>query len=107
MKNNRTNQTVEQQRAVLLNKRQTLVAQFSKAANNGKQRRLTELSSKIEQTNEFLAALNEIEAEAQKTLIAGVPRFAVSSLFLHESFRKLTADDNEQFFFITGTEIDG
>src|SRR2546423_8456542 len=107
MKHNRTNQTVEQQRAVLLKKRQTLLAQFSKAANNGKQRRLTELSSKIEQTNEFLAALNEIEADAEKTLTPGIPRFAVSSLFLHESFRKLTADQDEQFFFITGTEIEG
>ena len=30
-----------------------------------------------------------------------------SSLFLHESFKKLTADRDEQFFFITGNEIDG
>jgi hypothetical protein len=29
-------------------------------------------------------------------------RYAVSSLFLHDCFRKLTADQNEQFFFITG-----
>jgi proteasome lid subunit RPN8/RPN11 len=26
-------------------------------------------------------------------------------LFLYESFKKLTADGNEQFFFVTGTEI--
>jgi hypothetical protein len=26
---------------------------------------------------------------------------------LHESFRKLTADQDEQFFFITGSEVEG
>ena len=31
----------------------------------------------------------------------------VSSLFLYESFKKLTADQDEQFFFVTGTELDG
>jgi len=34
-------------------------------------------------------------------------RYAASSLFLHESFKKLTADQDEQFFFVTGTEIEG
>lgn len=107
MKPNRTNQTIEQQRALLIKKRQSLVTQFSKAANDGKQRRLAAISSRIEQTNEFLTALHEIEADAQKNESPGVPRFAVSSLFLHESFRKLTTDQDEQFFFITGTEIEG
>jgi hypothetical protein len=37
----------------------------------------------------------------------GRRRYAVSSLFLHESFKKLTADQDEEFFFITGNEIDG
>lgn len=31
----------------------------------------------------------------------------ISSLFLHESFRKLTAGQDEQLFFVTGSEIDG
>jgi len=31
----------------------------------------------------------------------------VSSLFPHESFCKLTADRDEQFFFVTGSEVDG
>jgi len=41
--------------------------------------------------------------------ISGVAcaRYAVSSLFLHDCYRKLTADPDEQFFFITGSEIDG
>ena len=33
--------------------------------------------------------------------------FAVSSLFLHECFQQLTADHHEQFFFVTGAEVDG
>ena len=31
----------------------------------------------------------------------------MSSLFPHESFCKLTADRDEQFFFVTGSEVDG
>lgn len=107
MKTHPANPTISQQRQVLLTKRESLLAQFSRAANNGKQRRLTELSSKLEQTNEFLAALDQIEAEAKAKSSTATPRFAVSSLFLHESFKKLTADQDEEFFFITGTEIEG
>ena len=107
MKENRSTQTIEQQRALLTTKRKTLVTQFSKAANDGRQRRLTAISSKIEQTNEFLAALDQIEKDSNRDTASGTPRFAVSSLFLHESFRKLTTDQDEQFFFITGTEIEG
>jgi proteasome lid subunit RPN8/RPN11 len=36
-----------------------------------------------------------------------VPTFVVSSLFLHECFNALTADDKEQFFFVTGPEVNG
>jgi hypothetical protein len=32
--------------------------------------------------------------------------YAVSSWFLHDCFRKLTADADEQFFFVTGAEVD-
>ena len=103
----KSNQTIEKQRSMLLKKRETLLGQFSVAANRGKQKRLIALSSKIEQTNEFLSALKEIELEVRKGVAVSKPRFAVSSLFLHESFRKLTMDQDEQFFFITGTEIEG
>lgn len=37
----------------------------------------------------------------------GLRRYAVSSLFLHECFKALTADRDEQFFFITGAIVDG
>jgi len=92
----------------LLKKRQFLLDSFSKAANSGKKRRLAELLIKIQETNDFLKSLDGIEADTRKPQLAsGARRYAVSSLFLHESFRKLTADQDEQFFFITGTEVEG
>jgi hypothetical protein len=63
------------------------------------------LSTEIRQTNDFLESLERIATE--NTNPDGPRRYAVSSLFLHESFKKLTADQDEQFFFITGAEIDG
>lgn len=96
---------IETERSKLAAKRQRLVDAFSKAAEAGKHRRLSQLYTKIQQTNEFLQALNTIEAAGNSE--QGMRRYSVSSLFLHESFRKLTADQDEQFFFITGSEVDG
>jgi proteasome lid subunit RPN8/RPN11 len=98
------------QKQKLLDKRTQLLSAFVKAAEAGRQKRLTALYGKIREANEFLSALEDIEQE----MAAGPPadgpkrrRYAVSSLFLHESFKKLTADQDEQFFFITGNEVDG
>src|SRR6266851_234139 len=53
----------------------------------------------------LLKSLERIEAENNDSANA-IPRcYAVSSLFLHESFKKLTADPDEQFFFVTGPEV--
>jgi hypothetical protein len=97
-----TNIQTERQR--LLKKREALLDGFTKAATVGKARRLSELLIKICQTNEFLKSLEEIE-KASPPAIPGRRRYAVSSLFLHESFKKLTADRDEEFFFITGNEV--
>ena len=97
-----TNVQTERQR--LLKKREALLDGFTKAAITGKARRLSELLIKICQTNEFLKSLEDIE-KASPPAISGRRRYAVSSLFLHESFRKLTADRDEEFFFITGNEV--
>ena len=51
-----------------------------------------------------MRSLEEIE-KASPPAIPGRRRYAVSSLFLHESFKKLTADRDEEFFFITGNEV--
>lgn len=99
---------LEAERQRLLKKRQSLLEAFTKAAAAGKQKQLAELFIKIEQTNGFLKSLELIEAGGKPAKDAsGRRRYAVSSLFLHESFKKLTADQDEQFFFITGSEVDG
>lgn len=97
---------VRTERKRLTKKRDALLGAFTKAAGTGKSKRLSEFFIKICQTNEFLRSLEQIDGK-QTEVIPGRRRYAVSSLFLHESFTKLTADQNEEFFFITGNEIDG
>jgi len=97
---------VKAEKQRLVNKREALLESFSKAATNGRYKRLSELFIKICQTNEFLKSLDQIDGNKQM-LATGRRRYAISSLFLHESFTKLTADRDEEFFFITGNEIDG
>ena len=98
---------LESERQVLLKKRAALLEQFAAAAASGKQKRLSALFIKIRQTNDFLDSLDVIKNESSPPRhLSGRRRYAVSSLFLHESFRKLTADQDEQFFFITGNEVE-
>ncbi|HEX4134609.1 MAG TPA: hypothetical protein VHY84_08385 [Bryobacteraceae bacterium] len=97
---------VERQRLTVL--RQKQLDNFVAAAQNGNRRKLVQLFSKIRQSSDFLRTLGEIEtALIPPPAGSEKPRYAVSSLFLYESFKKLTADRNEQFFFITGTELAG
>ena len=92
---------------MLLKKRAALLDQFAASAASGKQKRLSALFIKIRQTNDFLDSLEVIRNESSPPRqLSGRRRYAVSSLFLHESFRKLTADQDEQFFFITGNEVE-
>jgi proteasome lid subunit RPN8/RPN11 len=99
---------IEAERQRLQRKRLAFVEAFTKAASSGRQKHLSHLFIKIRQTNEFLKALEAIElATIPAKGASGLRRYAVSSLFLHESFRKLTVDEAEQFFFVTGSEIDG
>jgi hypothetical protein len=95
---------VERQR--LIKKRESLLDSFNKVAAANRPKRLSELFVKICQTNEFLKSLDQIDSKKDGEA-SGRRRYAVSSLFLHESFKKLTADQDEEFFFITGNEIDG
>jgi len=95
---------VERQR--LMKKREALLDSFTKVAATNRPKRLSELFIKICQTNEFLKSLDQIDSKKDAGG-SGRRRYAVSSLFLHESFKKLTADQDEEFFFITGNEIDG
>lgn len=96
---------LETKRAALLIRRNNLIEQFAVSARqSGK---LGRFCREIKTTNEFLKTLDEIAAELQAKHRASVPRFVVSSYFLHECFKKLTADHSEQFSFITGVELDG
>jgi hypothetical protein len=95
---------LEQKRKTLLDRREKLIGRFNEAAR--KRKSTARLCTEIRRANDFLASLDEIVAENTRT--AEQPRrYAVSSLFLHECAKKLTADQNEQFFFITGSEVEG
>jgi len=96
---------LEEKRDGLLAKREKLLTRFSQAARDRKG--MVRLFGQIQQTNEFLETLDRIEDETKTVVPTGAPRYVVSSLFLHESYKKLTADQDEQFFFVTGTEMDG
>ncbi len=95
---------LEEKRTALADRREKLIGRFTKNARSRKS--VGRISTEIRQTNEFLESLEQIEKEAKDEPEQGRRRYAVSSLFLHESFKKLTADQDEQFFFITGSEID-
>lgn len=96
---------LEEKRNVLIEKREKLIDRFNQATRARKS--TTRVCTEIRRTNDFIESLELIEAENTGRLNAGPRRYVVSSLFLHESFKKLTADPDEQFFFITGSEIEG
>jgi hypothetical protein len=94
---------LEQKRKLLIDRREKLIGRFNEAAR--KRKGTARLCTEIRRANDFLTSLDQIVAENTRT--AEQPRrYTVSSLFLHECAKKLTADANEQFFFITGSEIE-
>jgi hypothetical protein len=95
---------LEQKRKQLFDRREKLIGRFNEAARSRKS--TSRLSTEIRRTNEFLGSLEQIVTEYSAPE-KGPRRYTVSSLFLHESFKKLTADQDEQFFFITGAEVEG
>ena len=96
---------LEDKRTALVDRREKLIIRFANAAR--KRRSTVRLEREIQKANEFLESLDRIEAEAASKPETGLRRYAVSSLFLHESFKKLTVDRDEQFFFVTGSEVEG
>jgi molybdopterin/thiamine biosynthesis adenylyltransferase len=96
---------LEEKRKTLIEKREKLLDRFSCAART--RRNTSRVCTEIRRTNEFLASLERIAAENTGGPSTGPRRYVVSSLFLHDCFKKLTADADEQFFFITGAEIGG
>jgi hypothetical protein len=95
---------IDEKKAALVERREKLITRFGKAARNRKN--TARIERDVQKVNEFLESLDQIAVEAAKPE-TGLRRYAVSSLFLHESFKKLTADQDEQFFFVTGSEVEG
>ena len=95
---------LEKKQKTLIEKREDLLGRFGEAVRGRDQ--VDALLHDILQTNDFLESLERIAAE-NAPRANGTNRYAVSSWFLHESFKKLTADQDEQFFFITGAEVEG
>jgi len=95
---------LEEKKQALVAKREQLIGRFNKSTRARKN--TGRVCTEIRRVNEFLTTLDRISTENDPN--ANWPRrYAVSSLFLHDCFRKLTADPDEQFFFITGAEVDG
>jgi len=95
---------LETKKEALVAKRETLIGKFNESARARKN--TGRVCTEIRRVNEFLATLDRISAENAPGA-SGPRRYAVSSLFLHDCYKKLTADPDEQFFFITGAEVDG
>lgn len=101
---------IEQERVRLTAVRQKQLDAFIKEASAGRRQKMAQMYIKIRQTNDFLTALSSIAAVMQPKAADPAlarPRYIVSSLFLYESFKVLTADRDEQFFFVTGAVLDG
>ncbi len=100
---------IERQKIELCVDRQKSVEKFVTTASAGTSRGLSGLGRKLEGTNEFIHVLDEIVASLTQSDEEGPDRwrYLISSLFLYDCFKKLTADREEQFFFVTGTEIGG
>jgi hypothetical protein len=95
---------INEKKQKLVEKREKLIGQFTEAVRSRKG--TARLETEIRRTNDFLTSLERIVDE--NTRKKDEPRrYAVSSLFLHECAKKLTADANEQFFFVTGSEVEG
>jgi hypothetical protein len=83
-----------------------VLSDFVEATNQGRRSRMKRLSRELMRIDEFLSALNRIEMQ-QAVMLPERRRYVVSSLFLEQCFQQLTADADEQFFFITGAEVGG
>jgi len=94
------------ERELLLARRTELVQSFHVATQRRQSRRLARTFEGIRWINEFLGALDRIEQNTAAATQLG-SQYAISSMFLHQCFRDLTADRNEQFFFVTGAEVGG
>jgi hypothetical protein len=108
IESNKEKTFLQQKRENLTQKREQLLGDFEEAARKGSSNsRLSRICDRICQTKEFLDALDRIEQEKTLADSAENNRYVISSLFLHECFKDLTKTVEEEFFFVTGTIING
>ncbi len=95
-----------QERDTLLRRQRRLLTAFDWATENRRVGHMKRLFHQLQEVTRSIGVLNAIHAD----LVAVQPemlQYVVSSMFLRECHRKLTEDRNENFFFITGPEVDG
>jgi hypothetical protein len=89
----------------LLRRRKRLLEAVENAAEHRKNFTLRRLCRRLEDANSRLEQLEAVQSELERD--HGTREYVISSLFLHQCFKDLTKNSFEQFFFITGCEIDG
>jgi hypothetical protein len=99
--------SLDQERQTLLAQRQKLIASFVEAAEHKRPSKMARVFERLRQTNEFLTCLERIGQDMPDKRPSSGRQYVVSSLFLYECFKELTADRDEQFFFLTGAILDG
>jgi hypothetical protein len=98
---------LQQKRESLVKKLDQLLEAFKEAAGSGSTlSRLGRIYERIRQTKELLDTIDCIEKERMQAS-TGDRSYAISSLFLHECFKDLTPTPDEEFFFVTGTLVNG
>ena len=99
--------TIETKRGELVSRREQLITHFAETARAPGEVQLSPIVNDITFTREFIDTLERIAGEAKSKPPSLMPRFVVSSYFLHDAYKRLCADENEQFYFITGMEVEG
>jgi hypothetical protein len=84
-----------------------LITEFAKATKEKQPNKMSETYERLLCTNGFLSALDRISSGLCEEQVGGKRKYTISSLFLHECFKELTADRDEQFFFLTGAIVRG
>ena len=104
-----TKNYLDQKRELLIQRQNRQLKAFQEAVKaDCEGKNLGRLYERICRTKEFLDALNQIKGEEKSSASTpGRVRYVISSLFLHECFKALTADAEEEFFFVTGSLING
>jgi len=86
---------------------QSPARRHGRAAGLGRYRKIRHLVRDLKATDELLAICRFAVSAQRLSERSASSRYTVSSLFLHQCFFELTADQKEQFFFITGPEVSG